>query len=130
MAAAELEATVLLAVRPPAKEKRMPLTEDLVLLLLNPETGRAVVDSTSLDRAIGGALLLDLVTRERITADGDGARARLTVADAAPTGDALLGALAALDDRTDATAVSARSSALRWHHLDAARYGRSCSGPS
>lgn len=76
----------------------MTLTEDLVLLLLDPDTGRAVVDSTSLDRAIGGALLLDLVTRGRITADGDGARARLTVADAAPTGDALLDtALARLD---------------------------------
>jgi hypothetical protein len=76
----------------------MTLTEDLVLLLLDPDTGRAVVDSTSLDRAIGGALLLDLVTRGRITADGDGARARLTVADAAPTGDALHDtALARLD---------------------------------
>jgi hypothetical protein len=68
----------------------MTLTEDLVLLLLDPGTGRAVVDSTSLDRAIGGALLLDLAARERITADGDGARARLSVADAAPTGDTLL----------------------------------------
>jgi hypothetical protein len=76
----------------------MTLTEDLVLLLLDPDTGRAVVDSTSFDRAIGGALILDLVTRGRITADGDGARARLTVADAAPTGDALLDtALARLD---------------------------------
>jgi hypothetical protein len=76
----------------------MTLTEDLVLLLLDPGSGRAVVDSTSLDRAIGGALLLDLATRERITADGDGARARLTVAGAAPTGDPLLdAALARLD---------------------------------
>jgi Golgi phosphoprotein 3 GPP34 len=68
----------------------MTLTEDLVLLLLDPATGRAVVDSTSFDRAIGGALLLDLATRERVTADGDGARARLSVVDAAPTGDPLL----------------------------------------
>jgi hypothetical protein len=68
----------------------MTLTEDLALLLLDPGTGRAVVDSTSLDRAIGGALLLDLATRERITADGDGAKARLSVAGTAPTGDALL----------------------------------------
>jgi hypothetical protein len=74
------------------------LAEDLVLLLLDPGSGRAVVDSTSLDRAIGGALLLELATRERITADGGGARARLSVADAAPTGDPLLdGALARLD---------------------------------
>ena len=76
----------------------MTLTEDLVLLLLDPGTGRAVVDSTSLDRAVGGALLLDLATRERIAADGDGARARLCVVDAAPAGDALLDtALARLD---------------------------------
>jgi hypothetical protein len=76
----------------------MTLAEDLVLLLLDPRTGRAVVDSTSLDRAIGGALLLDLSTRERITADGGGARARLSVVDAAPAGDPLLDtALARLD---------------------------------
>jgi hypothetical protein len=68
----------------------MTLTEDLVLLLLDPGTGRSVVDSTSLDRAVGGALLLDLATRERIAADGDGARARLSVVDASPAGDALL----------------------------------------
>jgi hypothetical protein len=69
---------------------RATITEDLVLLLLDPRTGRSVVDSTSLDRAIGGALLLDLSTRERLHADGEGAKARLTVADPAPTGDALL----------------------------------------
>jgi hypothetical protein len=66
------------------------ITEDLVLLLLDPESGRAVVDGTSLDRAIGGALLLDLALRERISADSDGAKARLRVLDPAPTGDALL----------------------------------------
>jgi hypothetical protein len=68
----------------------MTLTEDLVLLLLDPATGRAVVDSTSLDRAIGGALLLELASRERITADGDGAKARLSVVDATPSGDVVL----------------------------------------
>jgi hypothetical protein len=66
------------------------LTDDLVLLLLDPDTGRSVVDSTSLDRGIGGALLLDLATRDRIGVDGDGAWARLHVTDPAPTGDALL----------------------------------------
>jgi hypothetical protein len=66
------------------------VTEDLVLLLLSPDTGRSLVDSTSLDRAIGGALLLDLAISDRITADGDGAKARLSVVDAAPTGDPLL----------------------------------------
>jgi hypothetical protein len=66
------------------------IAEDLVLLLLDPDNGRAVVESMSLDRAIGGALLLDLAARERITADGDGAKARLSVVDASPTGDKLL----------------------------------------
>lgn len=76
----------------------MMLAEDLVLLLLDPGSGRAVVDSTSLDRAIGGALLLDLATRGRVTADGDGARATLSRVDANPTGEALLDiALARID---------------------------------
>ncbi|MDQ1689241.1 MAG: hypothetical protein QOK42_2216 [Frankiaceae bacterium] len=66
------------------------VAEDLVLLLLDPESGRSVVDSMSLDLAIGGALLLDLSIRERVTADGEGATARLAVVDGAPTGDALL----------------------------------------
>ena len=66
------------------------ITEDLVLLLLDPDSGRPVVDGTALDHAIGGALLLDLSLRDRIAADGDGAKARLTVDDPAPTGDALL----------------------------------------
>jgi hypothetical protein len=98
-AAAELETAVLLAVRTPENgDNHMTLTEDLTLLLLDPDAGRAVVDSTSLDRAIGGALLLDLATRERITADGNGAKARLSVVDATPTGDDLLdGALARFD---------------------------------
>ena len=70
----------------------MTLTEDLVLLLLDPARGRAVVDGTSLDRAIGGALLLDLAAGGRITADGDGAKARLSVAVPTPSGDPLLDA--------------------------------------
>jgi hypothetical protein len=66
------------------------IAEDLVLLLLDPDSGRSAVDSTSLDRAIGGALLLDLSARGRVTAEGGSAKARLAVADATPTGDALL----------------------------------------
>jgi hypothetical protein len=68
------------------------ITEDLVLLLFDLESGRALVDSTSLDRAIGGALLLDLSIQDRLTADGRGARARLSVADASPIRDPLLDA--------------------------------------
>ena len=67
------------------------VAEDVVRLLLDPTTGRFVVDRTSLDRAIGGALLLDLSARGRVQADGDGSRARLMMV-AGPTGDDLLDA--------------------------------------
>ena len=84
------------------------ITEDLVLLLFDPESGRAVVDSTSLDRAIGGALLLDLSTRDRLTAEGAGAKARLSVADFSATGDPLVdAALARLDGRNPLRAQKA-----------------------
>ena len=66
------------------------ITEDAVLLLLDPRTGRALVDTMALDRMIGGALLLDLSTRGRLESDGDGAKARLRVTDGTPTGDVLL----------------------------------------
>ncbi|MEJ3656000.1 GPP34 family phosphoprotein [Actinomycetes bacterium KLBMP 9759] len=73
------------------------VAEDLVLLLFDPATGRPIVDGTSLDRAIGGALLLDLSLSGRVTADAEGAKARLTVVDPSPTGsdvlDAALGTL-------------------------------------
>src|ERR1700754_2179828 len=88
--------------RPPGKKEPVMarVTEDLVLLLFDPQSGRALVDSTSLDRAVGGALLLDLSTHERLAAAGQGARARLSVADPSPTRDPLLdAALAKLDDR-------------------------------
>lgn len=66
------------------------IAEDLVVLLHDPETGRPTVDSVSLDRAVGGALLLDLSLVERVTADSDGARAKLSVIEGKPIGDALL----------------------------------------
>lgn len=73
------------------------LAEDLALLLHDPATGRALVDGTSLDRGLGGALLLDLTFADRIESTGDGARAKLVVCDPSPIGDPLLdGALAKL----------------------------------
>ncbi|MFC4949973.1 GOLPH3/VPS74 family protein [Pseudonocardia sp. GCM10023141] len=66
------------------------VAEDLVLLLLDLQNGRPIVDRVSLDRAIGGALLLDLSVRGRVSADGDGARAKLAVVEGKPIGDALL----------------------------------------
>ncbi|WP_232666176.1 GOLPH3/VPS74 family protein [Pseudonocardia sp. TRM90224] len=68
------------------------VAEDLALLLFDPTTGRSIVDGTSLDRAIGGALLLDLSLSGRVTAAGEGAKARLTVADPSSTGNNILDA--------------------------------------
>jgi Golgi phosphoprotein 3 (GPP34) len=84
------------------------ITEDLVLLLFDLGSGRALVDSTSLDRAIGGALLLDLSIQDRLAADGQGARARLSVTDFSPTRDSLLdAALTKLGDRQPVRAQKA-----------------------
>jgi hypothetical protein len=66
------------------------LADDLVLLLIDPESGHPMVDGTSLDRGIGGALLLDLTLAGRISTEGGGARATLVVDDPRPTGDPLL----------------------------------------
>lgn len=66
------------------------VAEDLVLLLHDPVGGRPIVDGVSLDRAVGGALLLDLSLLDRVTADGDGARAKLSAVAGKPIGDALL----------------------------------------
>lgn len=67
----------------------MNLAEDLTALLHDPDTGRPIVDSTSLTRAIGGALLLDLCTADRVVPESDGPRAKLTVTDRSPTGEPL-----------------------------------------
>jgi hypothetical protein len=46
------------------------LTDDLMLLLLNPETGRQLTDGTSLPRALAGAVVLELVLDESIKISG------------------------------------------------------------
>lgn len=79
----------------PVRTRENPMTtlaEDLVLLLVDPGSGRIVVDATALDRGIAGALLLDLALRERMGADVDGRRVWLHVADPAPTGEPVLDA--------------------------------------
>ncbi|WP_380171116.1 GPP34 family phosphoprotein [Kineococcus sp. DHX-1] len=67
------------------------LSDDLVLVLLDPHSGRPLVDSTRARAVIGGAVLLDLALRERLVAEparwgGD----KLQVADPSPTGDPVL----------------------------------------
>jgi hypothetical protein len=66
------------------------LAEDLVLLMTDPDSGRIVVDTTALDRAVAGALLLDLALRERLDAEGTGRRVRLFVSNAGRSGEPVL----------------------------------------
>jgi hypothetical protein len=63
------------------------LAEDLLLLLTDDETGKAVVSGSELDIALGGAQLVELSLAGRVDIDD---RKRLVVVDASPTGDALL----------------------------------------
>lgn len=100
-ATAELVTAVLRAIAVDAvvRVAMSTLAEDLTLLLIDPETGKPLVDGTSFDRAVGGALLLDLTAAGRVAADGTNARAKLTI-DPAPTGDALLdGALERIGEK-------------------------------
>jgi Golgi phosphoprotein 3 (GPP34) len=69
------------------------LAEDLLLLLLDDATGRPLLDATRLDRALAGALLLDLALAERVGAPPAAqrfGRDRIAVLDGRPTGDPLL----------------------------------------
>lgn len=69
------------------------LAEDLLLLLTDDATGRSLVDTTRLDLALGGAILVGLTAagRIRITGPGEDVRAgRVVVEDPAPTGDPVL----------------------------------------
>ena len=69
------------------------LAEDLLLLLTDDETGRHLADSTSLDYALGGAVLIDLVHmgKARIAeVSGVFKSNRVEVIDPNPTGDFVL----------------------------------------
>ena len=69
------------------------LAEDVLLLLLNDSTGKAAVDTTRLDLALAGGVLLDLATLGRVNVTGQDEpvkRGRLVVRDARPTDDAVL----------------------------------------
>ena len=71
----------------------MLLAEDLLLLLLNDVTGKPLVDSTRLDLALSGAVMLELATLGRVDVTGPGEQVkagRLVVRDPNPTGDPIL----------------------------------------
>lgn len=68
------------------------IAEDLLLLLLNDQTGKALVDSTSLDRVLAGGLLVELALTGQIAPAAEGEavkKGRLVVRDAA-TSDEML----------------------------------------
>jgi len=69
------------------------LAEDVLLLLTDDASGKAVVDKTHLDLAVAGGVLLDLATLGRVAVTGEGEQVkagRLVVRDVAPTDDDVL----------------------------------------
>jgi hypothetical protein len=66
------------------------LAEDVLLLLIDDFSGKQVVDSTRLDLALAGGMLLDLTTLRRVDVSGPDEQVkagRVVVRDAQPTGD-------------------------------------------
>ncbi|MFC7448156.1 GOLPH3/VPS74 family protein [Rhodococcus daqingensis] len=69
------------------------LAEDLLLLLLDDESGKPLVDGTALPRALAGAVLLELALGGVVRPAGDGEevkKGRLVLTDAAPPEDPIL----------------------------------------
>lgn len=52
------------------------LAEDLLLVLLDDESGKAIVDGSALPRVLAGAVLLELALSGTVTPDADGTVAR------------------------------------------------------
>jgi len=73
----------------------MLLAEDILLLLTDDATGKAIVDSTTLDLALAGAVLLEFASQGRVDVAGPGEPVkpgRVVIRDPRPTGDPLLDA--------------------------------------
>lgn len=71
----------------------MLLAEDLLLLLTDDVSGKTLVDTSKLDLALAGAVVLDLAERERVDVAGPGEsvkEGRLAVRDMSATGDPVL----------------------------------------
>ena len=69
------------------------IAEDLLLLLLDHESGKPVLDDTRLSRVLAGALLMELALDERISPATEGIATkggRLVVRNSQPSGDQLL----------------------------------------
>lgn len=77
----------------------MLITEDLLLLVTDDESGKLAANDLQVDLALGGATLVELSLRHKVdvTSDPDAGRTgRLVVRDPTPTGDAVLDAALAV----------------------------------
>jgi hypothetical protein len=88
----------------------MLLAEDLLLLLYDDESGKAVIESMKVELGLAGAVLLELAMEGRVTVAGPGEevrRGRLYVSDPTPLDDPILDdALARLRDKAGKTPKS------------------------
>ncbi|MET9631348.1 GPP34 family phosphoprotein [Lentzea sp. NPDC006480] len=64
------------------------LPEDLMLLLINQQNGRLLADSSSVENALAGAVLIELVNSGRVAFEPNGKK--LQVVDPTPVNDPLL----------------------------------------
>ncbi|GGU87026.1 GOLPH3/VPS74 family protein [Lentzea flava] len=64
------------------------LPEDLMLLFIDEEDGRVLMDTTSIHNALAGAVLLELVNAGRVAFEPDGKK--LAVVDSTPLGNEFL----------------------------------------
>jgi hypothetical protein len=70
----------------------MSTAEDLLLITLDPESGKSRLSSTAAEPALGGAILFDLVAANRVALVGEKRKARVVATNAKPTGNPVLDA--------------------------------------
>ena len=69
-------------------ERQLLVAEELLLLLLDDETGKPTLDRTTLSWGLGGAVLAELALQDAVVvSDGTGSRGRLVVKDAPDLAD-------------------------------------------
>jgi hypothetical protein len=89
-------------------EQRYLIAEDLLLLLLDDESGSLLTDPINVDAGLAGAVLLELAQQRRVQVDvapGVPATQVVWVSDASPTGDDLLDEALRLVGERDRTAT-------------------------
>lgn len=66
----------------------MTIAADLVLISVDPDSGRSLLGPSESDPVVGGAVLVDLVLAERCAIEGVGKKARVRLVDPRPIGSA------------------------------------------